>query len=140
MDLDGTAEQHLFFQSLYDGEQRDDTLPELPEEKAMFCESPKGALTERMSLPVKAHETFSRRYYSYASQDGSRYGAGICRHFTVRIKGGNMSRIRIWRSLAEQEFYNEKPAYRKNRNTYTSDGTEKDYSKFTYFGYRYVSA
>ena len=48
----------IAFSNLYDGERRDDTLSELPLEKAVFCEAPKGELTERMSLPVTIHETF----------------------------------------------------------------------------------
>ena len=48
----------IAFSNLYDGEHRDDTLSELPLEKAVFCEAPKGELTERMSLPVTIHETF----------------------------------------------------------------------------------
>ncbi len=32
----------IAFSNLYDGEHRDDTLSELPLEKAVFCEAPKG--------------------------------------------------------------------------------------------------
>ncbi len=49
---------NITFSNLYDGEHVDDTLPELPMEQARFCEAPKGALTERMSLPVTIHEEF----------------------------------------------------------------------------------
>ncbi|MCD8188881.1 MAG: glycoside hydrolase family 78 protein [Clostridiales bacterium] len=49
---------NITFSNLYDGEYVDDTLPELPMEQARFCEAPKGALTERMSLPVTIHEEF----------------------------------------------------------------------------------
>ncbi|MCC8104356.1 MAG: family 78 glycoside hydrolase catalytic domain, partial [Clostridiales bacterium] len=49
---------NITFSNLYDGEHVDDTLPELPMEQAQFCEAPKGALTERMSLPVTIHEEF----------------------------------------------------------------------------------
>ena len=48
----------ITFSNLYDGEMRDDTLPDLATCQAEFCESPKGVLTERMSLPVTVHETF----------------------------------------------------------------------------------
>ncbi|MCC8046120.1 MAG: glycoside hydrolase family 78 protein [Clostridiales bacterium] len=49
---------NITFSNLYDGEYVDNTLPELPVEQVRFCEAPKGALTERMSLPVTIHEEF----------------------------------------------------------------------------------
>ena len=48
----------ISFSNLYDGEHRDDTLPDLPAEQAVLCDAPKGELTDRMSLPVTVHETF----------------------------------------------------------------------------------
>lgn len=48
----------ISFSNLYDGEHRDDTLPDLPAEQAVLCDAPKGELTDRMSLPVTIHETF----------------------------------------------------------------------------------
>lgn len=48
----------ISFSNVYDGEHRDDTLPDLPAEQAVLCDAPKGELTDRMSLPVTVHETF----------------------------------------------------------------------------------
>ena len=48
----------ITFSNLYDGETRDDTLPDLEICQAELCEPPKGVLTERMSLPVTVHESF----------------------------------------------------------------------------------
>ncbi|HUM84206.1 MAG TPA: family 78 glycoside hydrolase catalytic domain [Lachnospiraceae bacterium] len=133
----------ICFSNLYDGEQRDDTLPELPEEKAMFCESPKGALTERMSLPVKAHETFFPEdiIHTPAGETVLDMGQEFAGIFTVRIKEprGTMIRIRTGEVLQNGNFYNENLRTAKSEYLYTSDGTEKEITpKFTYFGYRYV--
>ncbi|WP_454093199.1 alpha-L-rhamnosidase N-terminal domain-containing protein, partial [Glutamicibacter protophormiae] len=49
----------IYFSDIYDGEQRDDTLPDLPEEKVMLCEPPLGQLTARLSTPVTIHEKFN---------------------------------------------------------------------------------
>ncbi len=49
---------NITFSNLYDGEHQDDTLESLPVCNAVYCEAPQGELTERMSLPVKMHETF----------------------------------------------------------------------------------
>lgn len=46
---------NITFSNIYDGEQRDDTLPEVPAVKAVIAAPPKGKLMDRLSLPVRAN-------------------------------------------------------------------------------------
>ena len=134
---------NICFSNLYDGEHRDDMLPELPEEKAILCEAPKGTLTARMSLPVKAHETFvpSVLMTTPAGEKVLDLGQEFAGIFSFHIKepAGTVVRIRTGEILQNGNFYNGNLRTAKSEYLYTSDGTEKDIvPKFTYFGYRYV--
>ena len=95
----------ICFSNLYDGEHRDDTLPEIPEEKAVFCKAPQGMLTERMSLPVKAHETFLpvRILHTPAGETVLDMGQEFAGIFSMHVKEpkGTLIRIRTgeWKFL-----------------------------------------
>lgn len=133
----------IYFSNIYDGEQRDDTLPELPVEQAVSCEAPKGELTERMSLPVTIHEALKpvELIHTPAGEQVLDIGQEIAGTFALRIheSAGTKIHIQTGEILQQGNFYNENLRSAKSEYIYISDGTEKVLMpKFTYYGYRYV--
>ncbi len=133
----------ITFSNLYDGEHRDDTLPELPEEGARFCEAPAGKLTERMSLPVTIHETFSpaELIQTPAGEQVFDLGQEFAGLFSLKVKesAGTKIHIQTGEILQNGNFYNENLRSAKSEYIYISDGTEQVLvPHFTYYGYRYV--
>lgn len=133
----------ITYSSLYDGEHRDDTLPELLQEQAVFCEPPKGELTERMSLPVTAHETFEpvELIRTPAGEQVFDLGQEITGLFAlkVHVPTGTAVHIQTGEILQNGNFYNENLRSARSEYYYTSDGTETVLiPHFTFYGYRYV--
>ena len=133
----------IVFSNLYDGEHRDDTLPELPIEKAVYCEPPKGKMTDRMSLPVRIHETFEPKELIHTPAGELVFDMG--QEFTgifklhVREPEGTKIHIQTGEILQQGNFYNANLRSAKSEYFYVSDGTEIDLiPHFTFFGYRYV--
>ena len=133
----------ITFSNLYDGEWRDDTLAELPVEAAVCCEPPKGALTDRMSLPVTVHETLVpveliRTPKGEQVFDMGQEFTGI---FALRVNepAGTKIHIQTGEILQGGNFYNENLRSAKSEYLYISDGKEKILvPHFTFYGYRYV--
>lgn len=133
----------IVFSNLYDGEHRDDTLPVLPAEQAVYCEPPKGKLTDRMSLPVQIHETFESKelLHTPAGEQVLDMGQEFTGIFKLHIKepAGTRIHIQTGEILQQGNFYNENLRSAKSEYFYVSDGTEMDLiPHFTFFGYRYV--
>lgn len=133
----------ITFSNLYDGEQRDDTLPELPIEQAVLCEAPKGELTDRMSLPVTIHETFRPKELLHTPAGELVFDMG--QEFTgifklhVEVPKGTKVHIQTGEILQQGNFYNANLRSAKSEYIYISDGTEIDLMPhFTFYGYRYV--
>ena len=133
----------IAFSNLYDGEHRDDTLSELPLEKAVFCEAPKGELTERMSLPVTIHETFEPKELLHTPAGELVFDMG--QEFTgifklhVNVPAGTKVHVQTGEILQRGNFYNDNLRSAKSEYIYISDGTEMDLvPHFTFYGYRYV--
>ena len=133
----------IAFSNLYDGEHRDDTLSELPLEKAVFCEAPKGELTERMSLPVTIHETFEPKELLHTPAGELVFDMG--QEFTgifklhVNVPAGTKVHVQTCEILQRGNFYNDNLRSAKSEYIYISDGTEMDLvPHFTFYGYRYV--
>ena len=133
----------IAFSNLYDGEHRDDTLSELPLEKAVFCEAPKGELTERMSLPVTIHETFEPKELLHTPAGALVFDMG--QEFTgifklhVNVPAGTKIHVQTGEILQRGNFYNDNLRSAKSEYIYISDGTEMDLvPHFTFYGYRYV--
>lgn len=133
----------IAFSNLYDGEHRDDTLSELPLEKAVFCEAPKGELTERMSLPVTIHETFEPKELLHTPAGELVFDMG--QEFTgifklhVNVSAGTKVHVQTGEILQRGNFYNDNLRSAKSEYIYISDGTEIDLvPHFTFYGYRYV--
>ncbi|MFA9376369.1 MAG: family 78 glycoside hydrolase catalytic domain [Lachnotalea sp.] len=134
---------NILFSNIYDGEQRDDTLPELPIVNAIYCESPKGELTARMSTPVTVHETFQpiELLYTPAGEQVFDMGQEFAGIFKLRVKepAGTKIHIQTGEVLQGGNFYNENLRTAKSEYIYISDGTEVEIiPHFTYYGYRFV--
>ena len=133
----------ITFSNLYDGEHRDDTLPDMPPEKAALCEAPKGALTERMSLPVTAHETMApvALLRTPAGEDVFDLGQEITGLFALKVHepAGTKIHIQTGEILQGGNFYNANLRSAKSEYFYVSDGAERILiPHFTFYGYRYV--
>ena len=134
---------NVTFSNLYDGEHQDDTLEPMPEEQAVFCEAPEGALSDRMSLPVRMHETFKpvELLHTPAGEEVFDLGQEFAGLFTLRVHEPKGTKIHIQTGEVMQKgnFYNENLRSAKAEYIYISDGEEHVLMPhFTYFGYRYV--
>ncbi len=134
---------NITFSNLYDGEHQDDTLEPMPEESAVYCEAPKGALSDRMSLPVRMHETFQpvELIHTPAGEEVFDLGQEFAGLFTLRVHEPKGTKILIQTGEVMQKgnFYNENLRSAKSEYIYISDGEEHILMPhFTYFGYRYV--
>jgi len=133
----------ITFSNLYDGEWRDDTLPDLQASAAVVCEPPKGVLTERMSLPVTVHETFDpvELIHTPAGEMVLDMGQEFTGLFALRVHepAGTKIHIQTGEILQGGNFYNENLRTAKSEYFYISDGSEQTIiPHFTFYGYRYV--
>ncbi len=134
---------NLLFSNIYDGEQVDDTLAELPAEQAVCCEPPKGKLTARISTPVRARESFvpAALIKTPAGEQVFDMGQEFTGIFRLRVREPRGTKIHIQTGevLQDGNFYNENLRSAKSEYIYVSDGREKDVTPhFTFYGYRYV--
>ena len=134
---------NITFSNLYDGEHQDDTLESMPEEQAVFCEAPEGVLSDRMSLPVRMHETFKpvELIHTPAGEEVFDLGQEFAGLFTLRVHEPKGTKIHIQTGevMQNDNFYNENLRSAKSEYIYISDGEEHVLMPhFTYFGYRYV--
>lgn len=134
---------NITFSNLYDGEHQDDTLEAMPEEQAVLCDAPVGALSDRMSLPVKMHETFKpvELIHTLAGEEVFDLGQEFAGLFTLHVHEPKGTKIHIQTGEVMQNgnFYNENLRSAKSEYIYISDGEEHILMPhFTYFGYRYV--
>lgn len=134
---------NITFSNLYDGELQDDTLDPMPEEQAVFCEAPEGALSDRMSLPVKMQETFQpvELIHTPAGEEVFDLGQEFAGLFMLRVHEPKGTKIHIQTGevMQNDNFYNENLRSAKSEYIYISDGEEHVLMPhFTYFGYRYV--
>lgn len=133
----------ITFSNLYDGEHRDDTLPELPAEQAVLCEAPEGRLTARMSLPVTVYRVMEpvELIHTPAGEQVFDMGQEITGIFALSVHEpkGTVIHIQTGEILQEGNFYNANLRTAKSEYFYTSDGTEQILlPHFTFYGYRYV--
>lgn len=133
----------ITFSNLYDGEHVDETLPELSEEHAISCATPKCRLQERMSTPVTFHETFApvKLFTTSAGEQVFDMGQEFTGIFRLRVKekAGTVIHIKTGEMLQHGIFYNDNLRSAKSEYIYTCDGAEKVIvPHFTFFGYRFV--
>lgn len=134
---------NIIFSNIYDGEQRDDTLPALPAEKAMEVNAPKGKLTARYSTPVKAWETLTVReiIHTPAGETVLDVGQNMTGSFRLAINepAGTKVHIQVGEILQQGNFYRENLRTALAEYIYISDGQPCVLEpKFTFYGYRYV--
>ena len=134
---------NLIFSNIYDGEQRDDTLPAVPAEKAVLAEAPEGALKDRLSLPVVVkHELpVKELIHTPAGEtvlDLGQNQAGIFR-LHLHVPAGTRVHLQVGEVLQQGNFYRDNLRTAKAEYIYISDGRELDLvPHFTFYGYRYV--
>ena len=133
----------ITFSNIYDGEHRDDTLPELPLEQAVLTGAPKGELTARMSLPVAEHERITpveliRTPAGETVLDMGQEFTGIF-ELKVHAPAGTTVHIQTGEILQDGNFYNENLRTAKSEYYFITDGRETILKPhFTFYGYRYV--
>lgn len=128
--------------NIYDGEERDDTLPAAHPVLATVTEAPKGILTDRYSLPVTAHETFTPALiHTPAGETVLDMGQEFAGIFSLHVPAGKQDTIRLdfGEMLQDGNFYRDNLRTAKAEYRYVPDGTEKTIRPcFTFYGYRYV--
>ena len=135
---------NITFSNIYDGEHRDDTLPELPAEKAQIAEPPKGKLTDRLSIPVVIREELPAAELITSPKgekifDIGQNLAGSFRLHVHGVKAGEKVHIQVGEVLQQGCFYNENLRTAKAEYIYVSDGSDMVLQpEFTFYGYRYV--
>ena len=127
---------------IYDGEIRDDTLPETPAVSARLWEGEAPGMHDRMSVPVRAHEVFTPRLIRTPAGekvlDIGQNLAGIFR-MRVRLPRGRKMRLLFGEALPDGNFSQENLRSAKAEYVYVSDGKPHELSPcFTYYGFRYV--
>ena len=132
----------IYFSDIYDGEQRDDTLAELPPEQAVLLDE-KLPLEDRRSIPLLAHEELSavELIHTPAGETVFDIGQNIAGIFRLRVHEPKGTKIHIQTGevLQQGNFYRENLRTAKSEYIYISDGQEHVLEpKFTYYGYRYA--
>ncbi len=132
----------IFFSNIYDGEQRDDTLADLPEEPCFVCSESAVPLRDRLSPPVTVHERITPEILTTPKGetvlDVKQNITGIFR-LKVHEKKGTKIHLQFGEILQDGCFYNDNLRSAKAEYIYISDGEEKVIEPhFTFYGYRYV--
>ncbi len=128
--------------SIYDGEIRDDTLPETAPE-AVTVTREAAPLVERYSLPVRVQERVKPvgLIRTPAGELVLDLGQNLVGTFALRVQAEKGAKIfvQVGEVLQNGCFYNENLRTAKAEYTYISDGSEKTVRPvFTFYGYRYV--
>jgi alpha-L-rhamnosidase len=136
---------NITFSNIYDGETRDDTLGKMHAgglENVLVCQPPKGALSERRSLPVRKVKIFKPKLlHTPAGESVFDLGQEITGIWTlcVHVPAGEKVHLQTGEILQEGNFYNMNLRSAKSEYWYISDGkTHVIEPLFTFYGYRYV--
>lgn len=138
------ARSNITFSNLYDGEKRDDTLPELPPSPACKAQAPGGVLTARLSPGLAVREelpcTLLQTDKGEVVFDAGQNLAGVFRLWVHEPRGTRI-RLQFGEILQNGGFYRNNLRTAKAEYVYVCDGTAHYITpKFTYYGYRYVKA
>ncbi len=128
--------------SIYDGETRDDTLPETEPEAAAVTDEA-APLVERYSLPVRVQEEIKpvELIHTPAGELVLDLGQNLVGAFALHVKAERGAKIfvQVGEVLQNGCFYNENLRTARAEYTYISDGTEKTVvPTFTFYGFRYA--
>lgn len=134
---------HIFFSNIYDGECRDDTLPEIEAVNAVPVEAPRGVLTARYSMPVTVRQELPVKeiLHTPAGETVIDVGQNMTGSFrlTVNEPAGTKIHLQFGEILQNGNFYRENLRSAKAEYVYLSDGQPHVLEpKFTFYGYRYV--
>lgn len=134
---------NITFSNIYDGEHRDDTLPQTEKEYAILASVPEGKLTARYSTPVKAWETLEVKalLHTPAGETVLDIGQNIAGSFRLSVHEpkGSEIRLQFGEILQDGNFYQDNLRSAKAEYRYISDGEPHILEpKFTFYGYRYV--
>jgi len=138
---------NVYASNIYDGQYVDDTLPATEPVPATLLDKTEAdastaKLTDRLSLPVTAHETFASQVVDVPSGDlvldmGQEF-AGTFR-LCVHEPAGTTVHVWLGELLQNGEFYNDNLRSAKQEFVYVSDGRSHMLEpRFTYYGYRYA--
>ena len=133
----------LTFSGIYDGEHRDDTLPETAPEAVVVLDADTRLLTDRLSPPVRVQQTMKpveliRTPSGETVLDLGQNHTGI---FSLRTDepAGTQVRLQFGEVLQDGCFYNDNYRTAKAEYRYVSGGRPVDLRPcFTFYGYRYV--
>lgn len=133
---------NIVFSNIYDGEQVDDTLEELPEEPVSYCEEP-AALKERMSIPVYVQEELKpvELIRTPAGEMVFDLGQNMAGSFRLHVQepAGTKIHVQVGEVLQDGNFYRDNLRTAKAEYIYISDGKEHILEpRFTFYGYRYA--
>lgn len=136
------ARSNIFFSNLYDGEQVDDTLPEMPLTKAVYAEEEKTVFKDRLSLPVIEKENFKVKIiHTPKGETVLDCTQNMAGSFRLRVfePYGTKIRLQFGEVMQDECFYRDNLRTAKAEYVYISDGKEHILEpKFTFYGYRYV--
>ena len=138
---------NVTFTGIYDGEHRDDTLPEQLEEPVILLsadedEKWKKKLCDNLSISIKRHEEF---HPQIVKTDGDELvldiGQNLAGTFELRVNEeyGRQIRLQAGEVLQDGKFYRDNLRTAKAEYIYKSDGKEhivRPY--FTFYGFRYI--
>ena len=132
----------ISFSNIYDGEHRDDTLPELPEEKAVLL-SESLPLCDRMSIPVRVQEEKEplSLLHTPAGEWVWDIGQNMTGSFRLHVHEPKGTRIRLQAGevLQNANFYRDNLRSAKAEYIYISDGESHILEpRFTFYGFRYM--
>ena len=132
----------ITFSNIYDGEHRDDTLPETAPEAVRLTEL-EAPVVDRYSLPVTIHERIKpiELIHTPKGETVLDMGQNLTGIFSLRIheKPGTMVHIQTGEVMQEGCFYNDNLRNAKSEYFYTCGDSEVVLEpKFTFYGYRYV--
>ena len=128
--------------SIYDGETRDDTLPQTDPEPVTITQAA-APLVERYSRSVRVQETVApiELIHTPAGELVLDLGQNLVGTFALRVKAeaGSKIFVQVGEVMQNGCFYNENLRTAKAEYTYISDGVEKTViPTFTFYGFRYV--
>ena len=144
----------ITFSNIYDGEHRDDTLPEAAPEKARLTDAPKGnprtgngdkeaILTPRYSVPVRIYESFpvAEQIKTPAGECVLDIGQNIAGIWSLKVDepAGTTIHLQVGEILQQGNFYNENLRTAKAEYFYVTNGKPISLMpRFTFYGFRFV--
>ncbi|MCQ2501950.1 MAG: family 78 glycoside hydrolase catalytic domain, partial [Lachnospiraceae bacterium] len=134
----------ITFSNIYDGEHRDDTLPDVTPVKAeILGTADLFPVKERLSLPVIVQEEVPAIALldTPAGEKVFDMGQNLTGVFSLHLKeeAGTRIHIQVGEVLQQGNFYRDNLRTARAEYWYVSDGTEMDLiPEFTFYGYRYV--